>query len=53
MHFTIAAPDHPLDADAVLILDVLDREDADPEAVLDACRARAEKYDRDAKGGRT
>lgn len=42
-----------LDADAVLILDVLDKKtQKTPRSVLDACRARADKYDRDTKGAR-
>lgn len=42
-----------LEDDAVLILDVLDKKTQKTQkAVLDACRARAEKYDRDTKGAR-
>ena len=42
-----------LDADAVLILGVHDKKtEKTPKDVLDACRARAERYDRDAKGDR-
>jgi len=40
-----------LDTDAVLILGVLDKKtQKTPKSVLDACRARADKYDRDTKG---
>ena len=40
-----------LDTDAVLILGVLDKKtQKTPKSVLDACRARADKYDRDMKG---
>jgi phage-related protein len=42
-----------LDSDAVLILDVHDKKtQKTPKDVLDACRARAERYDRDARGER-
>jgi phage-related protein len=42
-----------LDLDAVLILGVHDKKTPKtPRDVLDACRARAERFDRDAKGER-
>jgi phage-related protein len=42
-----------LDPDAVLILGVHDKKTGrTPKDVLDACRARAEHYDREAKGDR-
>ena len=42
-----------LDPDAVVILDVHDKKTPrTPRGVLEACRSRAERYDRDAEGGR-
>lgn len=41
-----------IDADAVLILDVHEKKtQRTPKQVLDACRVRAERYNRDARGG--
>jgi phage-related protein len=41
-----------IDADAVLVLDVHEKKtQRTPKQVLDACRVRAERYDRDARGG--
>lgn len=40
-----------LDTDAVLILGVLDKKtQKTPKSALDACRGRADEYDRDTKG---
>ena len=40
-----------IDADAVLVLDVHEKKTPrTPKRILDGCRIRAERYDRDAKG---
>ena len=49
----ITVYDVRLDSDAALTLHVHDKKtQSTPKDVLDACRARAERYDRDAKGER-